>query len=973
MLFGFNKLLLFKSHRLFSLGALTLKKWTLPLLITCLAACESTLPHLDSKTDSQTASGITFVEEVKKDGHETVIPYEKYVLDNGLTLILHTDKSDPLVHVDMTYHVGSGREEAGKSGFAHFFEHMMFQGSEHVADEQHFKLVTEAGGTMNGTTNNDRTNYFQTVPANQLEKMLWLESDRMGFLVDAVTQEKFEVQRETVKNERGQRVDNRPYGRVNERIAQALYPEGHPYSWPVIGYMEDLDRVNVNDLKAFFLRWYGPNNATLTIGGDINTTETLALVKKYFGSIPRGPEVKMPEKPTFEIKEDRYISMEDNVHLPLIYMSYPTVSVRDEDEAPLDLLSSILGGGKTSLFYKNLVKNQLTVQASVSHPCSELACTFNLYALPHPASGKSLADIEKVMRETLVEFESRGVEDDDLIKAKANMEASFVFGLQSVQGKVSQLAANQTFKGNPNYIEQDIARYAGVTKADVMRVYKKYLKGKHGVIMSVVPKGKLDMVAAKDTFKPKERTFDRTASTSANAIKVRKVKDNFDRSVMPIAKANKPVDVPQMWQSELANGIKILGTQSTETPTTSLLLKIPAGHYFESKDKAGLVTLLAAMLNESTTTRSAEDMSNELEKLGSSVNISSTDHYLTISVNALTKHLTETMALVNEKLMQPAFIESDFIRNQNNAIQGAINNKKDAGYLATTAYRQLLHADNIAATPSSGTETSLKNITLADVKAFYNKQVKPKDGQAIVVSDLPEKDILKVFDVFKTWQGKGEELDLTLPIPDTKMGVIYLVNKDDAAQSVIRIGKRSMTQDITGEFYKSYLMNFPLGGAFNSRINLNLREDKGYTYGARSYFSADKLAGAYTASAEVRADVTDKSIVEFVKEIKNYAENGITAEELAFMRKAINQKDALKYETPHAKLGFLAQILEHDLTPDFVKKRTEIVETITAEEINALAKKHLNLKEMLMVVVGNASVLKPQLEALGYEVIEHNI
>ncbi|WP_083690059.1 pitrilysin family protein [Colwellia sp. UCD-KL20] len=950
-----------------------MKKWTLPLLITCLAACESTSPYLDSKTDNHKVAGITFVEEIKKSGHETVIPYEKYVLDNGLTLILHTDKSDPLVHVDMTYHVGSGREEAGKSGFAHFFEHMMFQGSEHVADEQHFKLVTEAGGTMNGTTNNDRTNYFQTVPANQLEKMLWLESDRMGFLVDAVTQEKFEVQRETVKNERGQRVDNRPYGRVNERIAQALYPEGHPYSWPVIGYMEDLDRVNVNDLKAFFLRWYGPNNATLTIGGDINTTETLALVKKYFGSIPRGPEVKMPEKPTFEIKEDRYISMEDNVHLPLIYMSYPTVSVRDEDEAPLDLLSSILGGGKTSLFYKNLVKNQLTVQASVSHPCSELACTFNLYALPHPASGKSLADIEKVMRETLIEFESRGVEDDDLIKAKANMEASFVFGLQSVQGKVSQLAANQTFKGNPNYIEQDIARYAGVTKDDVMRVYKKYLKGKHGVIMSVVPKGKLDMVAAKDTFKPKERTFDRTASTSANAIKVRKVKDNFDRSVMPIAKANKPVDVPQMWQSELANGIKILGTQSTETPTTSLLLKIPAGHYFESKDKAGLVKLLAAMLNESTIIRSAEDMSNELEKLGSSVNISSTDHYLTISVNALTKHLTETMALVNEKLMKPAFIESDFIRNQNNAIQGAINNKKDAGYLATTAYRQLLHTDNIAATPNGGSEASLKNITLADVKAFYNKQVKPKDGQAIVVSDLPEKDILKVFDVFKTWQGKGEELDLTLPIPDTKMGVIYLVNKDDAAQSVIRIGKRSITQDITGEFYKSYLMNFPLGGAFNSRINLNLREDKGYTYGARSYFSADKLAGAYTASAEVRSDVTDKSIVEFVKEIKNYAENGITPEELAFMRKAINQKDALKYETPHAKLGFLAQILEHDLTPDFVKKRTEIVENITAEEINALAKKHLNLKEMLMVVVGNASVLKPQLEALGYEVIEHNI
>ena len=949
-----------------------MKKWTLPLLITVLAACENTAINQD-KTNAPLGE-ITFVEKVEQVSNETVIPYQKYVLDNGLTLILHTDKSDPLVHVDMTYHVGSGREEVGKSGFAHFFEHMMFQGSEHVADEQHFKLVTEAGGTMNGTTNSDRTNYFQTVPANQLEKMLWLESDRMGFLLDAVTQEKFEVQRETVKNERGQSVDNRPYGRLNERVAEALYPEGHPYSWPVIGHMEDLDRVDVNDLKAFFKRWYGPNNATLTIGGDINTAETLALVKKYFGSIPRGPEVKMPEKPSFEITEDRYISMQDNVHLPLIYMSYPTVSVRDEDEAPLDLLSSILGGGKTSLFYKNLVKNQLAVQASVSHPCAELACTFNLYALPHPASGKSLAEIEKVMRDTLVEFEARGVEDDDLIKAKAGMESNFVFGFQSVQGKVSQLASNETFKGNPNYIAQDIARYAGVTKADVMRVYKKYIKGKHGVIMSVVPNGKLDMAARKDTFTPKQRTFDRTKiATKIASLNTVKPKDNFDRNIIPKAQANKPVMVPQMWQSELANGIKILGTESLETPTTSLLLKIPAGHYYETKDKAGLVHLLAAMLNESTALRSAESMSNELEKLGSSVHISSSDEYLSVSVNSLTKHLNATMALVNEKLMQPAFIESEFQRNQNNAIQGVNNNKKDAGYLASTAFNQLLQADNIAAMPSGGTEETLKNITLDDVKAFYAKQIKPSGGQLIVVSDLKKEELLKTFDVFKAWQGEGQSLDLTLPVPNTKMGVIYLVNKDDAAQSVIRMGKRSITQDITGEYYKSYLMNFPLGGDFNSRINLNLREDKGYTYGARSYFSADKLAGAFIASAEVRADVTDKSIIEFVNEIKNYTQNGITAEELEFMRKAINQKDALKYETPRAKLGFLAQILEHDLSPDFVKERNEIVENITAEEINALAKKHLNLSDMLTVVVGNASVLKPQLEALGYEVIDYKI
>ena len=950
-----------------------MKKWSILLVAIFLAACQGEETTNGNKKSVTSIEGIKFIEEVIGENDKTIIPYQKFVLDNGLTLILHSDDSDPLVHVDITYHVGSGREELGKSGFAHFFEHMMFQGSENVADEQHFKLVTEAGGTMNGTTNSDRTNYFQTVPSNQLEKMLWLEADRMGFLVDAVTQEKFEVQRETVKNERGQRVDNQPYGRLNERVSEALYPAGHPYSWPVIGYMADLNRVNVNDLKAFFLRWYGPNNATLTIGGDINVSETLALVKKYFGSIPEGPEAAMPETPAFEIIEDRYISMEDNVHLPLLYMAYPTVSLRHKDEAPLDVLSSILGGGKTSLLYKNLVKTQFAVQAQVGHPCAELSCTFSLLALPHPASGKSLSDIEKIIRDTLVEFEQRGVEEDDLLKVKAGMEASFVFGLQSVSGKVSQLAANQTFSNNPNYIAQDIARYNNVTKEDVMRVFKKYIKDQHGVIMSVVPNGQLNSISAENNFVPGPRSAGGESSTSADELSVSKGIDSFDRSLIPIAGATKAVDIPEMWQHNFDNGISILGAQSLETPTTSLLLKIPAGHYFNTKDKAGTAALLASMLGESTTERSAEEMSKALQKLGSSVYISAGNHYLNVNVSALTKNLDATLSLVNEQLRAPAFLESEFERLKNNAIQGALNSKKDAGYLASTAYRQLLNANNIASMPSSGNEESLTNISLNDVKEFYLQQVKPFGGQLIAVSDLDQAQLTESLSILEDWQGKAADLDLSLPKGSGKMGMIYLVDKDGAAQSAIRIGKRSMTEDITGEYYKSSLMNFALGGAFNSRINLNLREDKGYTYGARSYFSGGKLSGYYTAAAEVRADATDKSIVEFVNEIKDYAERGITDEELMFMRNSINQKDALKYETPRAKLGFLAQILEHNLTPDFVSQRSKIVATISKAEINALAEKHLAIDEMLMVVVGDAKTLRPQLEALGYQVIDYQI
>lgn len=946
-----------------------MKKW-ISASVLFLTACSADFDGSNNEHQVNIA-GVKFIEQVIKKQNETVIPYSKYELDNGLTIILHEDHSDPLVHVDVTYHVGSAREEPGKSGFAHFFEHMMFQGSENVADEQHFKIVTEAGGTMNGTTSSDRTNYYQTVPVNQLEKMLWLESDRMGYLLDAVTQEKFEVQRETVKNERGQRIDNVPYGLIGERVAEALYPVNHPYSWQTIGYIDDLNRVNVNDLKAFFLRWYGPNNATITIGGDIDKTETLSLVKKYFQDIKRGPAVEKPVAPLVVLEEDRYISFEDNVHLPLIFITYPTVKVRHEDEAPLDLLSTILGGGKTSLFYKNLVKKQIAVQAAVSHPCQELACNFSLYALPHPASGKSLADIEKIIRETLIEFETRGVEDDDLIKAKASMEASFVFGLQSVAGKVSQLARNETFNDNPNYIEKDIERYSKVTKADVIRVYQQYVKDKKAVILSVVPKGQKAMIAAKDNFTPPKRHFTEVSTTKLSDLLLRKSEETFDRSVIPEAQANKSVELPYYHKHTMKNGIDMLVAQTSETPTTSILLKIPAGHYYESPDKAGLAAFTSIMFNESTTKRSAEDMSKELKKLGSSVSFHASDYFIELNVNSLTKNLDKTLALVYEKLIFPAFSEQEFERIKRNNIQSLMNNAKDANFIARESFRQLIHSDNIASIGIGGSVSGNQNITINDVKTFYQRFVKPVKAKLVAVSDLPMKKLVNSLNVFEQWQGKGEEVTFNFPVPEYSKGSVYLVNKIDAPQSVIRIGKRSITYDVTDEYYRANLMNFALGGAFNSRLNLNLREDKGYTYGAGSGFHADKYIGQFIANAQVRADVTDKSLIEMVNEIKNFAEQGISNEELSFMRKAINQKDALKYETPRAKMGYLANILEHDLTPEFVFTRNRVVENISKTEINGLAKKHLNLDDMIILVVGDAKTLKPQLTTLGYNVIDY--
>jgi len=943
-----------------------MKKWIISAVALAVTAC--------SQSPTQSTAGIeglTFVEKVAEQPGKTTIPYQKYTLANGLTIILHEDNSDPLVHVNVTYHVGSAREELGKSGFAHFFEHMMFQGSEHVGDDEHFKIVTEAGGDMNGTTNTDRTNYYQTVPANQLEKMLWLESDRMGYLLNAVTQQKFEIQRETVKNERGQRVDNAPYGRLGERIAQAVYPKGHPYSWPTIGYMDDLNRVNVNDLKAFFLKWYGPNNATLTIGGDINIAQTLALINKYFGEIPAGPQVPELAKTPVTLDGDRYISFEDNVNLPLVYLSFPTAYARHEDEAPLDLLSSILGGGKTSLLYKNLIKNQLAVQASASHPCSELACTFTLLALPHPASGKSLSDIEQVIRQTITEFESRGVTDDDLLKAKSKMEASFIFGLQSVQGKVSQLAANQVFTGDANYIEKDIARYNNVTKIDVMRVFNKYIKNKPAVIASVVPMGQSSNVAAANNFSPDITSLEGKSQTSANDLTLRNTPLTFDRKIQPTAGANKAVDVPKYWQQDFSNGISMLGTKNSETPTTSILLRIPNGHYAEKSKQAGISSITASLMNEASKNFTTEQMSKELEKLGSSISLSAGNSHTNVYVSSLTKNIDQTITLLNEKLFSPAFSDAAFQRVRANQIEGLLNDQKNAGSLARNAFRALMFQGTVAALPVQGTVATLKSLKLTDIKAYYKRNYKPKRAQLIVVSDLEQSIIAKKFDSLNNWSGHVGINELELLAPSYTKNAIYLINKDNAAQSAIRIGQRSIKQDISGEFFELGLMNFALGGNFNSRINMNLREDKGYTYGAGSTFYGNKFGGAMVVSASVRADATIASLKEFKMELANYRADGITDDELAFMRNAINQQDALKYETPSAKLGFLAQILEHNLTPEFVKRRSDIVENITKKRINELAKQYLNIEDMTIVIVGDAKTLKPQLQELGYAVIDY--
>lgn len=911
--------------------------------------------------------GVSLSETVGQKGSDIVIPYKKYTLDNGLTVVLHQDKSDPLVHVDVTYHVGSGREEIGKSGFAHFFEHMMFQGSENVADEEHFKIISESGGTLNGTTNSDRTNYFETVPNNQLEKMLWLEADRMGYFLNAVTQKKFEVQRETVKNERGQRVDNRPYGLLWERVGEAMFPEGHPYSWSTIGYLEDLDRATLDDLKKFFLQWYGPNNAVITIGGDFDETETLEMVKKYFGPIPKGPENGDPVYQEVTLDKDRYISLEDNVAIPLIYMAWPTVYANHPDEAPLDVLMSIMGEGKTSILYKNLEKPGLAVNVGSGHNCRELSCEFTMLALPSPRS-PNLADIETKLREALVEFEERGVQDDDLTRVKSGIVSGMIYGLESVSGKVSQLAAYETFRDNPNGIGSDITRYENVTKADVTRVYEKYIKGKPAVIMSIVPKGKPELIAKADTWDRYERTI--PASEPA-VVNWSLPEDNFDRSEVPPAGANPSVKVPPVYKAKLSNGIEVLGARNSETPTSTISIRIKAGQGQESVDKLGLSSMTASMLGESTTESTVEELSNRLDKLGSSVSISSGDNFTTVYIRSLTKNLDETVEIAAEKFFKPKFDEADFNRLQSQFIEGIKSAKKQPNGVATEIFNRLLYGDdNSFAWGGSGTIESIEGLTVDDVKAFYAANYSPKIASIVAVSDLGERKLLSTLKPFAGWEGDDIERATVNEFPELQAGTLYFVHKDKAAQSEIRIGKRALPFDATGEYFRAGLMNYTLGGAFNSRINLNLREDKGYSYGARSFFSGSEDRGFYRASAGVRSDSTQDSIVQFVKEIKNFKEGGITEDELTFTKNAIGQRDARTYETPRQKLGFLSNMMTYGLETSFVDQQNNILKNMTKADIDALAAKHLNLDEMIMVVVGDREVVYDGLQELGYPIVE---
>ncbi|MDI1353508.1 MAG: pitrilysin family protein [bacterium] len=918
--------------------------------------------------DSKTSSGATFVEEVtKKSPDEMVIPYKRYKLANGLNIIIHEDHSDPICYVDVTYHVGSAREQQGRSGFAHFFEHMMFQGSKNVADEQHFKIITEAGGTLNGSTNTDRTNYFETVPSNQLEKMLWLESDRMGFLLDSVTQRKFEVQRATVKNERGQRYDNAPYGVVGEKIGEALYPQGHPYSWTTIGYIVDLDRVDVNDLKRFYMRWYGANNAVLTVAGDVNTEEVLAMAQKYFGKIDKGPEVKPQVVPSFKLDSKRYISYEDNVKFPMLNLAFKTAPANTKDDAALDLLADVLAGSQGSPLYKGFIESKKAMSANAYEYTRELAGQFQIVIRAN--QGASLAETEKDLQKILAEWEKKGVTDDDLVKFKAQFESNLYGSLSTVQGKGATLASYFTLTHNANNLKEEIKRVMSLSKADVMKVYNTYIKNKPCVVLSCLPKGKGDLRAQADNWTMYDRKIE-TESAEYKNLSYSEAKDDFNRSVMPAAKPAAAVPVPDFYKTKLNTVIPLIGIYENEIPKVNILMSFKAGHRYEPRDLSGLSQLVASMMQQSSKNTSAEELENRLNRLGSSVNIYAGEEDINLNVNCLKQNLNATLKVVQEYLLEPKFDETEFVLEKKKQLDGISQSLTNASALADMAYRKILYGPFhvMGYTPSGNAETVGK-ITLDNVRNYYNT-LNTGMLSVAVSGDITQDQIINELSFLSKMRFGTENTGDNSVAPVIEKTKIYFLDKKNAAQSEIRIGYLALPFDVNGDFYKGTIMNFPFAGAFNSRTNYLLREIKGWTYGTRAGFYGTKFVGPYTMSGGFKANTTDSTLVEILKEFKKYTEEGITDEELNFTKNAMVQSDALKYESPQQKLGFIKRVLDYDLPRDYVSQQLKQLNEIQKPEISKRAKLFLPYQKMVVIVVGDKATNLEKVKKLGYDVIE---
>jgi len=898
------------------------------------------------------------------------IDFEKYTLANGLDVILHTDASDPIVSVAIQYHVGSNREKPGRTGFAHLFEHMMFQQSENVGQDQFFKKIQAAGGTLNGGTNSDGTVYYEIVPKNALEMALWLESDRMGYLINTVTQSAFANQQNVVQNEKRQGVDNRPYGHNSWVLDKNLYPAGHPYNWQVIGEMEDLFNATVEDVKEFHGTFYRPNNATLVVAGDIEMEEARQLVEKYFGEIPGGAPMQDMDPILVSLDETKKLYHEDNfAKTPRLTMAWPTVEQYSKDAYALNFLGELLSSGKKAPMYRILVKDKkLTSRASAYNRSRELAGSFRVTI--NANADISLAEVEDAVFESMALFEEEGITEKDMDRIKAGLETQFYNGISSILGKGFQMARYNEYAGSPSFIEQDIANIQAVTIEDVLRVYESYVKDKHYIATSFVPKGSLELAAA-DSEKAdvvEESIADAlevSQDISEEAEEIARTPSSFDRSAEPAMGPDPVVTPPEVWSDELSNGIEILGISYDEVPLVNYSLVIKGGHLLDPAELPGAASLLASMLTEGTASKTPEELEEAIDMLGARISVYGGDQSISVNVNTLSRNFESTVDLVEEILLEPRWDEEQFELAKSRVINNHKRNLANPNYLAYVTFNELAFGEgSLLATASTGTIESIEAMSMDDLKSYYENKLSPSLASLHVVGNIPSAEVKAAFEGINTrWESKEVELP-EIEIPgNPESSTIYFVDVPGAKQSVIQIGNLAPTRTHP-DYDAIQTMNYKLGGSFSGVLNLILREEKGFTYGARSSFNGNNLYGTFQASSSVRSNATLESMEIFKGEMEKYRE-GITEEDLAFTKDALIKSNARQFENMGSLLRMLQSISEYDLPFDYISKEQEVIRNMTLDSHRSLAQKYIEPQKMYYVVVGDAATQLEPLKSLG--------
>lgn len=905
-----------------------------------------------------------------KESARLSVEFEKYELANGLDVVLHQDKSDPIVSLAIQYGVGSNREKTGRTGFAHLFEHMLFQESENVGQDQFFKKIQDAGGTLNGGTWKDGTIYYEIVPNNALETIMWLESDRMGFMINTVTESAFYNQQEVVQNEKRQRVDNNPYGHTNWVLDKNIYPEGHPYNWQVIGELVDLQQATVEDVKEFYDKFYGPNNATLVLAGDFETEEAKELIEKYFGEIKSRQEVVKLEPQRVTISETKRLYHEDNFATTAqLNMVWPTLEQYTDDAYALDFLAEILTSGKKAPLYRVLEKEkELTSRFFGYSNTQEIAGEFHIQVTAN--DGKSLDEVEKGIFEAFVLFEKEGVTERDVERVKAGLETQFYNGISSVLGKSFQLSQYNVFAGDPGFIEQDIENIKKVTKEDVMRVYDQYIKDKPYVITSFVPKGKMELIAENSTKAPvveeeiKENVEKTVEETNTD---IAKTPSNFDRSLEPEQGPAPALNIPSSWKMELSNGMIVYGIEQNEIPTVNFSLVIEGGHLLDDMSNNGVANLMTDIMMEGTANKTPLELEEEIEMLGANINMYTTRESIVLQVNTLVRNFDATMALVEEILMEPRWDEEEFGRIKTSTINRIKRSAANPNAVANRVYNKLLYGkEHIFSYPTSGTEESVEAITIGDLKSFYNKNFSPSVTRFHIVGKIDQGTAI---DGLKSLESAWAAKEVTIPefpIPsDRDKSSVYFVDIPSAKQSVINIGYIALSRT-DDDFYPAEVMNYKLGGSFSGNVNLVLREEKGYTYGARTRFGGSKIPGTFTASSSVRTNTTGESVSIFQEEIAKY-KGGITKEDLDFTKNALIKSNARRFETQFSLLRMLQDMSNYNLDANYIEEEETIIRNMTLEQHKALANKYLDESKMAYLIVGDATTQFPQFNDMGFD------